>query len=146
MIRSVHHVSYTVSDMDRALRFYGEGLGFEVLHDRRVSGDFPERLTGFQNASLRVVHLKGHGQGLELIEYFEPEGVAPAPRTCDVGSSHVCYTGSDLDGLLAKLTELGARALSPPQTVDGGPNGGNRCVYMLDPDGIPFELTEPAER
>ena len=146
MIERIHHVSYTVSDMNRALRFYCEGLGFEVADDRRASGSFPERLTGFQNASVRVVHLQGHGQGFELVEYFEPEGTAPAPRTCDVGSSHMCYVVSDLDGLIAKLEGLGARSLSPPLTVDGGPNAGNRCVYLLDPDGIPLELTEPGGR
>ena len=53
MITAVHHVSYTVSDMDRSLRFYGEGLGFEVLSDREASGRFPEIVSGLDGAHLR---------------------------------------------------------------------------------------------
>ncbi len=142
-IRAIHHVSYTVSDIDRSVRFYSEGLGFDVLDDRRVSGEFPSRVTGFEATSLRIVHLRGHGQGLELIQYESPVGAKQAVRTCDVGSSHLCYVVGDIDRAIEHLESYGARFLSPPQEVEGGPNAGNRCVYFLDPDGIPMELSEP---
>ena len=142
MIRSIHHVSYTVSQAQRSVAFYRDGLGFEVLSDREVQGDFAERITGFNKASVRVVHLRGHGQGLELIEYHEPEGQSPAPRTCDVGSSHLCFVVEDISALRERLESLGARFLSKPVAVDGGPNAGRLCVYFLDPDGIPMELIQ----
>ena len=143
MIHSVHHVSYTVSDMDRSLAFYRDGLGFTMLNDRDISGDFPKTVTGFSEADMRIIHLRGHGQGLELIQYRKPDGTPEAVRTCDVGSSHMCFTVDDLDGLIDHLKAHGARFLSAPIAVEGGPNEGNRCVYFLDPDGIPMELTEP---
>ena len=37
MIKGVHHVSYSVSDMDRSLDFYTRGLGFQVLSDRTAA-------------------------------------------------------------------------------------------------------------
>ena len=43
MIRGVHHVSFGVSDMDRSLKFYVEGLGFRLISDRTVRGPFPEK-------------------------------------------------------------------------------------------------------
>ena len=143
MITGVHHVSFTVSDMERSLAFYGDGLSFEVLNDRTVRGSFPETVSGLKGAHMRIVHLRGHGQGLELIQYYSPPGKSPAPRTCDVGSAHICYIVEDIDAVIEKLRALGARFLSGCMTVEGGPNAGNRMVYFLDPDGIPMELTQP---
>ena len=40
MITAVHHVSFTVSDMELSLQFYRDALGFEVLNDRTVEGNF----------------------------------------------------------------------------------------------------------
>ncbi len=144
MITGIHHTSYTVSDMERSLKFYGEGLDFSVVNDRTVSGAFPATITGFERATLRVVHLRGHGQGLELIEYSEPAGERTVPRTCDVGSSHMCFIVDDIDADCERLVRLGARLLSDPIAVEGGPNAGNRAVYFKDPDGIPMELSQPA--
>ena len=113
MITGVHHVSFTVSDIERSLRFYRDGLGFEVLNDRTVSGPFPEKVSALPGAHMRIIHLKGHDQGLELIQYYQPEGNAPAPKTCDVGSAHICYIVDDIDGEIEKLRDCGARFLSP---------------------------------
>ena len=146
MITSVHHVSFTVSDMSRSIRFYQDGLGFEVLDDRIVKGEFAETVSALEGAHMRIVHLRGHGQGLELIQYFAPDGNAPAPRTCDVGSAHLCYVVDDIDVEMEKVRSVGARFLSDAMAVEGGPNAGNRMVYFLDPDGIPMEFTEPAAR
>ncbi len=143
MITGIHHTSYTVSDMERSLNFYSEGLGFSIVNDRTVSGAFPSTITGFEAAELRVVHLRGYGQGLELIEYGAPRGEPAAPRTCDVGSSHMCFIVDDIDGDCERLKGVGARFLSDPLAVEGGPNAGNRAVYFLDPDGIPMELSQP---
>jgi catechol 2,3-dioxygenase-like lactoylglutathione lyase family enzyme len=146
MITSVHHVSFTVSDMDRSLHFYRDGLGFTVLSDRTVEGKFPETVSGLSGARMRIVHLRGHGQGLELIEYRAPRGKSPAPRTCDVGSAHICYVVDDIDAEMERLRQYGARFLSQAMAVEGGPNAGNRMVYFLDPDGIAMELTQPVRK
>ena len=146
MITAVHHVSFTVSDMERSVAFYRDGLDFEVLDDRTVQGAFPEAVSALPGAHMRIVHLGGHGQGLELIHYYAPPGNSPAPRTCDVGSAHLCYIVDDIDAAMEKVGAHGARFLSEAKAVEGGPNEGNRMVYFLDPDGIPMEFTQPVCR
>ncbi len=149
MITGVHHVSYTVSSADRSIAFY-RGLGFDVTSDRVLEGELPATVTGLAaggtDVGLRIVHLSGHGIGLELIEYLTPRGAARAARTNDVGSSHLCFLVDDIDHEIDRLRAAGASFLSAPQTVEAGPNAGNRFVYFLDPDGIPMELSQPARR
>lgn len=144
MITGIHHVSFAVSDLDRALSFYQEGFGFTVSSDRVVEGPLPAAVTRLPGARLRVVHLRGHGIGLELIQYYEPIGRPAAPRPCDAGSAHLCFLVDDINLEMRRLEALGARLLSPAQTVDAGPNAGNRYVYLLDHDGIPIELSQPS--
>ena len=144
MITAVHHVSFTVSDMEQSLDFYRGALGFEVLNDRTVEGSFAETVTTLEGVRMRIVHLSGYGQGLELIQYLAAAGQPEAPRTCDTGSAHLCYVVDDIDAEIARLSALGVRFLSEVMTVEGGPNAGNRMVYFLDPDGIPMEFTQPA--
>ena len=146
MITGIHHVSFCVSDMERSLRFYRDGLGFDVLSDRTIQGPVPEKVIQLRGAHLRLVHLRGHGLGLELIQYYAPEGLPRAVRPCDVGSAHICFLVDDIDGEMERLTGHGARFLSDAMTVEGGPNAGNRYVYFLDPDDIPLELSQPAPR
>ena len=144
MITAVHHVSFTVSDMEQSLDFYRGALGFEVLNDRTVEGSFAETVTTLEGVRMRIVHLSGYGQGLELIQYLAAAGQSEAPRTCDTGSAHLCYVVDDIEAEIARLSELGVRFLSKVMMVEGGPNAGNRMVYFLDPDGIPMEFTQPA--
>jgi len=144
MITAVHHVSFTVSDMEQSLDFYRGALGFEVLNDRTVEGPFAETVTTLKGVRMRIIHLSGYGQGLELIQYLSAAGQPEAPRTCDTGSAHLCYVVDDIEVEIARLGELGVRFLSEVMTVEGGPNAGNRMVYFLDPDGIPMEFTQPA--
>ncbi|MEC9030863.1 MAG: VOC family protein [Planctomycetota bacterium] len=144
MITAVHHVSFTVSDMEQSLDFYRGALGFEVLNDRTVEGSFAETVTTLEGVRMRIVHLSGYGQGLELIQYLAAAGQPEAPRTCDTGSAHLCYVVDDIDAEIARLSALGVRFLSKVMMVEGGPNAGNRMVYFLDPDGIPMEFTQPA--
>ena len=144
MITAVHHVSFTVSDMEQSLDFYRGALGFEVLNDRTVEGSFAETVTTLEGVRMRIVHLSGYGQGLELIQYLAAAGQPEAPRTCDTGSAHLCYVVDDIEAEIVRLSALGVRFLSKVMMVEGGPNAGNRMVYFLDPDGIPMEFTQPA--
>ena len=144
MITAVHHVSFTVCDMEQSLDFYRGALGFEVLNDRTVEGSFAETVTTLEGVRMRIVHLSGYGQGLELIQYLAAAGQSEAPRTCDTGSAHLCYVVDDIEAEIARLSALGVRFLSKVMMVEGGPNAGNRMVYFLDPDGIPMEFTQPA--
>ena len=67
MIVGIHHVALGVSDFEKALKFYTEGLGFEVVQESEFDNS-PEvdRAVGLLNAKARMALLKGPNAFLEL--------------------------------------------------------------------------------
>lgn len=42
----IHHSVVVVRDLEASLRFYRDGLGLDLLHERHVEGDWPELFDG----------------------------------------------------------------------------------------------------
>jgi catechol 2,3-dioxygenase-like lactoylglutathione lyase family enzyme len=144
VITGVHHFALTVSDVDRAVAFYGD-FGLEVVADREVAGDYVEQITGVPGAKVRICHLSGHGHNLELLQYLAPPGAPRARRLQDVGSAHLCFLTDDLDAQCEWLRERGIRFRSPgPVTTTSGPNTGGKGIYIEDPDGNAAEIVQLA--
>lgn len=113
-ISGVHHVSLNVADVDAAVAFYEEVLGFRRRHDRP---DF-----GFGGAWLDAGSHQVH-----LIE-------APAPS--DLGQ-HVAFAVADLDAAVAEVRHRHVEVSDP------GPVGTSRQAFLHDPSGNLVELHEP---
>ena len=93
-----------------------------------------------------IVHLRGHGVNLELLEFSSPEGDRQARGLHHAGSAHTCFLSEDLDAEHERLRSLGVpiRSAGGPVTVVGGPNHGGKGLYVEDPDGIPVEILQLA--
>ncbi|HET6173164.1 MAG TPA: VOC family protein [Gaiellales bacterium] len=144
----IHHTGLTVSSLERALAFWSEALGMEVVMQQDRQGGYFERIVGEHGVDVRTAQLAfaGGGACIELFEFRSPRGGRSALRTADVGFSHVCVTTDDLDALLARLVAAGGEAPSEPVAVDSGANAGGRGVYVRDPDGHVLELFTPPPR
>lgn len=136
------HGGITVSDMDRSLAFYRDGLGFEIEVDWILEAPYVKELLGMAFDSIRGVFLKVPGGGLiELLEYRGIERLSAASRPCDPGAGHVCFFVDDAGAVHRRLTELGFRSRSTSVVdITAGPNAGARTVYVADPDGYYVEL------
>jgi catechol 2,3-dioxygenase-like lactoylglutathione lyase family enzyme len=140
-----HHTGLTVSSLERALAFWGEALGAEVVMRQDRQGGYFEAIVGEHGVDVRTaqVALGGEGHRIELFEYRSPRGGSVRPRPADVGFAHVCLACDDLDAVLARLVAAGGEAVSAPVEVDTGVNAGGRAVYVRDPDGHTVELFTP---
>lgn len=148
MIRSLHHTGLTVSDLDRALAFYRDALGLEVVMQQEKEGGYLAEITGYPGARVRMAHLEAPGGGhrIELFEYVSPQG-DPRPREPrDVGVTHVCLVVEDIDEAYRRAVGAGATAVSAPVPIDSGANAGAWGVYVRDPDGITLELFQAPPR
>ena len=136
------HGGVTVSDMDRALVFYRDGLGLEQEYDRILDAPYLRAVLGMEFDHIRAVYLRLPGGGfVELLQYVGVETFSAASRPCDYGAGHLCLYVDDVETMHARLVELGFAARSA-EVVDitAGPNQGARSCYMADPDGYAVEL------
>jgi len=64
----VHHVGLTVADLDRAVAFYRDGFGLEVLDRFSVGGAAFATAVDVPDAAASFAHLDGDGVRVELVE------------------------------------------------------------------------------
>lgn len=142
MITGFNHTSFTVADLDRAVRFWTEALGFEAASVSERHGDWQGTVTGVPGARLRVAHLYGYGHHMEFIEYLEGAGAAPALSPNMPGVAHVCLEVEDIHETAEKLFAQGATPQGEMIKVDEGAEPGSWAGYLRDPNGIVIELLE----
>jgi catechol 2,3-dioxygenase-like lactoylglutathione lyase family enzyme len=134
---TAHHFAVTVSDLDRAVAFYRDTLGLDVLSEFSVGGEAFATGVGIDGASAEFVHLDGGDARLELVEY-DPEG-DPATETDlnQPGATHLGLEVDDLDAVYDSLPD-GVETIAEPQTTESG----TRICFLRDPDGTLVELLE----
>jgi catechol 2,3-dioxygenase-like lactoylglutathione lyase family enzyme len=59
VITGFNHTSFTVPDVERAVRFWRDVLGFEAMPVGERTADWVEKVTGVPGARIRVAHLYG---------------------------------------------------------------------------------------
>jgi catechol 2,3-dioxygenase-like lactoylglutathione lyase family enzyme len=119
-------VRYIVDDVDAALAFYRDRLGFEeVMHPAPT---FAMLTRGDLRLALSAP--SGEGGGGQAM----PDGTVPRPG----GWNRVMLEVEDLDGEVAALRAAGARFRNDIVTGFGG-----RQILLEDPAGNPIELFQP---
>ena len=107
----VHHVALNVADVDEAVRFYTEVMGFQLRDDRP---DF-----GFQGAWLQAGDAQVH-----LMQ----------SDTTPAGGQHFALQFEDLEPVLAELRGRGIEVRDP------SPVNANLQTFVFDPSGNMIEL------
>jgi catechol 2,3-dioxygenase-like lactoylglutathione lyase family enzyme len=142
MITAFNHTSFTVTDVERAVRFWTDALGFKAASISPRSGPWQAAVTGIGGAELLIAHLYGYGAHIELIQYVE--GAAP-PAKIDpnmASAAHVCFEVEDIAATWDRLMAAGASPQGEIAPVTDGPMQGVKAAYLRDPGGIIIELVE----
>jgi glyoxylase I family protein len=142
------HAGLTVSDLDQALAFWRDLLGFRELGRGVVRWRHLDHLVGMEQTEIAWVGLGlDDGTTVELQEYLHPRGVAvDGGAESNPGRTHLGLRVRDLDALAQRLRDAGAPTRSPaPVRLEHGAYAGWRALYCLDPDGHSLELMEPPD-
>ena len=135
---SAHHYGLTVSDLDRAVAFYHDVLGLDVVAEFEVGGDAFADAVAAEGASASFVHLDAGGCRLELVAY-DPEGERGAPADVNrPGATHLALAVDDIDARYDALPPH-VETLSDPRTTESG----TRICFVRDPEDNLVELLEP---
>ncbi len=119
-------VRYQVSDLDRAVAFYTEQLGFRLVH----------RAGPVATAARGALHLLLSGP-----DSSGSRPMADGTRQSSGGWNRIVLYVRDLDASMASLEKAKAHFRN---AVESGPGG--RQVQVDDPDGNPIELHEAPKK
>ena len=125
LILGFHGVRYQVKDVSRSIDFYTRHLGFKLEH---------KQLPAFAALSLDSLPLLLSGPGAS--------GSRPLPtgeRQEPGGWNRIVIRASDLTACIERFKEAGLRFRNEMEVGPGG-----KQIQLLDPDGNPIELFEPA--
>lgn len=142
MITGFNHTSFTVADIDLAVRFWTKTLGFELASLAERRGDWQGPVTGIAGARLRVAHLFGYGHHMEFIQYLAAPGPERSLQPNMAGVAHVCLEVDDIHATAEIVLEQGGSAQGEMVYVDEGAVAGCWAGYIRDPNGIIIELLQ----
>jgi catechol 2,3-dioxygenase-like lactoylglutathione lyase family enzyme len=128
MTRTLHQVYLMVTDIDRSVEFYRDGLGLEPTDETagRVK---------FDTGACTLVLEEDFDDA--VLDQFGLE-----PPGDDRGSGVITVVEvSDIDAAAAQLESFGAEILTGPRTVDWG----RELLLVSDPDGYVIEVSQPTE-
>jgi catechol 2,3-dioxygenase-like lactoylglutathione lyase family enzyme len=143
--RQIRGFALTVSNLDRAVAFYEQALGFTKVSERTLSDRAHDELTGVFGTRVRTARLQLGSERIDLEEYVAAAG-QPVPvdsRSNDLWFQHFAVVVSDMDRAWAHVSRFPIRAISSaPQTIpaSNAAAAGIKAVKFKDPDGHPLEL------
>jgi lactoylglutathione lyase len=140
---SMSHVGLCVSDLERSLRFYTEGLGFERADGFDIDDGLAHLAEVPAPVECRAQFITHGSLTIELLGWRQPaaEGKAATSRR-QLGFTHLSVNVDDLAAVEARLVGLGARTLEDTRTHMDLPGGRVDIVFLADPDGVRIELNQ----
>ena len=132
MITHIHSVPIVVSDYDRALKFYRDGLGFEVTAD----------ITDPRSAENRWLTLKPQ-RGQTSIMVLKASS-QPSEMSSRLGKpTHIVLETDDIEAECERIKSHGARVIYGPKRAGWGDA---IEAQFADPDGNIFLLVQQNNR
>jgi catechol 2,3-dioxygenase-like lactoylglutathione lyase family enzyme len=146
MITGFNHTSFTVTDMEKSVKFWTEHLGFNAASVSPRQGGWQAEVTGIAGASLMVAHLYGHGHHIELIQYLGGATAGKPSTPSLAGAAHVALETDDIEATWKALIAAGATPQGRIALVTTGAVAGVKAGYIRDPNGILIELVQLAPK
>ena len=142
MAASVSHMGLCVSDLDRSLRFYCDGLGFEAHTKYDIGNEFAATMEIDDDVELISQMIARDGLMIELLHFISPGVIGdPSDVRNKRGFTHLSFNVDDVDETIATLVECGGTYIESTRTA----NEMGEIVFVADPDGTRIELMKLAQ-
>jgi len=138
---SFRHIGIVVNDLEGALCFYQDLLGFKIVKKTDEQGEFIDKILALRKVKVTTVKMSaGGGNFIELLYYHShPRLHFRKNEIYEVGLSHIALTVEDLDVEYRRLSKKGIKFNSHPHK---SPDGYAKVAVCRDPEGNYIELAE----
>jgi glyoxylase I family protein len=145
-MNGVHHTAIVTSDVERALRFWQDGLGLTTLFDHVFTGDWPT-LFDAKTDKLRSIFLgdpSAPDTGIVELVVFDRPAPAAEPATSPAPGFFLVSLNRDVEPALRRLADAGFGD-GVRQIAVAAPHGKQvQMAVITAPDGVRVELIGPA--
>jgi len=141
MITQIRHTGLVVANLDAALHFWCDLLGFTVAQQMDESGLHIDAMMGLKDVRLTTSKLTAPEGGMIELLYFHshPDRSAWSGTPHSTGFTHIAMTVKDIDNFCETLQKEGVIFFAPPQS---SPDGKVKVTYCRGPEGVLLELVE----
>jgi catechol 2,3-dioxygenase-like lactoylglutathione lyase family enzyme len=148
VIKAVNHIGVSVPDLDKAIKWYHDVLGFnpitEQIEGTSANSHLGRVLTdifGADFGKLKLVHMiSKNNVGFEVFEFIDPKAERPVNNFEYWKTSffHICITEPDIEKLTNKIAESGGKQRTKIwELIPGKPY---KIAYCEDPFGNIIEI------
>jgi catechol 2,3-dioxygenase-like lactoylglutathione lyase family enzyme len=139
------HLGLCVENLERSLRFYCDGLGFEKAEGFAIGNEYRAALEVEGEVVLTSQFIRRGTLAIELLAYRSPGAIGvPSTRRNQLGFTHLSFIVPDVDAATRSLVACGGRLVSGTRTGAGDRNA-MQIVFLADPDGVRIELMAQPE-
>lgn len=134
----IDHVGYVVSDLDQAIRFATEVLGFALVPERAGSlgdpdGDLMRRRFGVPDRATGNYRFVQAGDApIEFLAWEAPDRSTITARNCDAGGRHLAVKVTDMPAALERIGAFPGVEIREPNE--------RGYIYVKTPFGLEVQL------
>lgn len=139
-MKAIRHMGIVVADLDKAVRFYRDILGFKITREMNETGEYIDNLLALKGVKVKTVKMAAdNGNLIELLYFASHQRNGARKDICDWGYSHIAFTVEDLDYEYKRLKGKRIKFNCAPQI---SPDGKAKVAFCRDPEGNRIELVE----
>ena len=141
MINGVRHTGIVVNEIENAIKFWVNLLGFKVVVDQIEEGEFIDKLLGLENVLVRTVKLAAQdGSLVELLHFISHKSLPTWDgNPYKTGLTHIAFNVADISNVVSILEQNGYSQVNRYQK---SPNGKVLVCYVKGFEGLLLELVE----
>lgn len=146
--KAFSHIGITVPNIEEAVKFYTEVLGFYIIMEPTVVeeenntaiGQMCIDVFGEGWQTFKIAHLStGDRIGIELFEFKQSRENKPQFEPFKTGLFHFSIQDPDVEGLVQKIVASGGKQRMPIREYYPTEKPYRMC-YVEDPFGVVFEI------
>ena len=141
MIKALRHVGLVVNDLNSALNFWRDIMGFKVIRRLEEKGEIIDNILGLKNVDVTTIKLSApDGNVLELLRFNSHQSSSNwSGRPYSTGLTHIALTVQDIERTCQRLKKAGVTFPAEPQL---SADGNVKVIYATGPEGVLIELVE----